>query len=56
VLVREHLYRGLSWTVAYFSTPVAAQEGHQQIALRTFVPAHGQAKVVYVVVYPWGKP
>jgi len=56
VLVREHLYRGLTWTIAYYSTAIATQEGHQQIALRTSVPAHGQAKVVYVVVYPWGKP
>jgi hypothetical protein len=52
VLVREHLYRGLSWTVPYYSAD-ATKEGPQQIAMRTSVPAHGQAKVVYVVVYTW---
>ena len=53
VLLREHLYRGQSWTLAYHSAPSAAKEGSQQIALRTTVPAKGHAKVVYVVVYTW---
>ena len=53
VLVREHLYRGLTWTVPYYSTDDARKEGPQQIAMRTTVPAHGHAKVVYVVVYTW---
>jgi hypothetical protein len=53
VLVREHLYRGLSWNVPYYSTDDATKEGPQQIAMRTSVPAHGHAKVVYVVVYTW---
>lgn len=51
VIVREHLYRGLNWSIAYQSVPVAAKEGQQQISMRTTVPAHGQAKLIYVVVY-----
>jgi len=53
VLVREHLYRGLTWNVPYYSTDDAKKEGPQQIAMRTSVPARGKAKVVYVVVYTW---
>jgi hypothetical protein len=52
VLVREHLYRGENWTLAYQSAP-AGKEGAQQIGLRAVVPANGQAKVLYVVVYTW---
>jgi hypothetical protein len=52
VVLREHLYRGQNWTLAYQSVP-AVKEGPQQIALRTRVPAGGQAKVLYVVVYTW---
>jgi hypothetical protein len=52
VVVREHLYRGQNWTLAYNSVP-AVKEGPQQIALRVTVPASGQAKVLYVVVYTW---
>ncbi|HEX7843378.1 MAG TPA: hypothetical protein VF469_38160, partial [Kofleriaceae bacterium] len=52
VVVREHLYRGQNWTLAYQSAP-AVKEGPQQIALRTTVPARGRAKVLYVVVYTW---
>ncbi len=52
VVVREHLYRGQNWTLAYQSAP-AVKEGPQQISLRTTVPANGQAKVLYVVVYTW---
>lgn len=52
VVVREHLYRGQNWTLAYQSAP-ATKEGSQQISLRTPVPANGQAKVLYVVVYTW---
>lgn len=53
VLVREHLYRGQNWTLAYNSAMSAAKEGAQQIALRTDVPARAHAKIVYVVVYTW---
>jgi len=52
VVVREHLYRGQNWTLAYHSVP-AVKEGPQQIALRVTVPPGGQAKVLYVVVYTW---
>ena len=52
LVLREHLYRGQNWTLAYQSVP-AVKEGPQQIALRTTVPANGQAKVLYVVVYTW---
>jgi hypothetical protein len=52
IVVREHLYRGQNWTLAYQSGP-ATKEGPQQISLRTAVPANGQAKVLYVVVYTW---
>jgi len=52
LVLREHLYRGQNWTLAYQSVP-AVKEGPQQIALRTTVPANGRAKVLYVVVYTW---
>jgi hypothetical protein len=52
IVIREHLYRGQNWTLAYQSA-VAAKEGPQQISLRTRVPANGSAKVLYVVVYTW---
>jgi len=52
IVLREHLYRGQNWTLAYQSVS-AVKEGPQQIALRTTVPARSQAKVLYVVVYTW---
>lgn len=52
LVLREHLYRGQNWTLAYQSVP-AVKEGPQQIALRTQVPAKSRAKVLYVVVYTW---
>jgi hypothetical protein len=52
VVIREHLYRGQNWTLAYQSAP-ATKEGAQQIALRTLVPANGRARVLYVVVNTW---
>jgi hypothetical protein len=52
IVIREHLYRGQNWTLAYQSAP-AIKEGPQQISLRTTVPANGQSKVLYVVVYTW---
>ena len=54
VLLREHLYRGQNWTLAYHSAQSAAKEGPQQIALRVDVPARSKLKVLYVVVYTWG--
>jgi len=53
VVLREHLYRGQNWTLAYQSAPLAAKEGPQQISLRLVAPANGQSKVLYVVVYTW---
>ncbi|MCW5805158.1 MAG: hypothetical protein KIT31_22495 [Deltaproteobacteria bacterium] len=54
IVLREHLYRGQNWTLAYESTGNAEKEGPQQIAMRTRVPAKGTARVLYVVVYTWG--
>ncbi|MGN6106904.1 MAG: hypothetical protein ACTHU0_17485 [Kofleriaceae bacterium] len=53
VVIREHLYRSLNWTLAYQSAPVATKEGPQQVALRTSVPPKGKTNVLYVVVYTW---
>ena len=53
VVVREHLYRGQNWTLAYRSALEADKEGPQQIAMRMTVPAHGTQKLLYVVVYTW---
>jgi hypothetical protein len=53
VIVREHLYRGQNWTLAYRSSPVAAKEGPQQISMRMIVPPKGQGQLLYVVVYTW---
>ena len=53
VLVREHLYRGQTWAIAYESTHRPAKEGAQQIALRADVPANAKAEITYVVVYSW---
>jgi hypothetical protein len=53
VIVREHLYRGQNWTLAYFSEPKVEKEGSQKIALHAKVPAKGTARVVYRVVYWW---
>ena len=53
VVLREHLYRGQNWTLAYRSALDAEKEGPQQISMRTTVPAHGETKVLYVVVYTW---
>ncbi len=53
VVIREHLYRGQNWTLAYYSAPKADKEGAQQISMRTTVPAHGSTKVLYVAVYTW---
>jgi len=53
VVVREHLYRGQNWALAYRSAPIAAKEGPQQISMRMIVPPKGQGKLLYVVVYTW---
>ncbi|MBV8758313.1 MAG: hypothetical protein JO257_13590 [Deltaproteobacteria bacterium] len=54
VVVREHLYRGLTWAVAYESVPDVHQDGAQAFTMRTRVAARGQVKIMYVVVYTWG--
>jgi hypothetical protein len=55
VLVREHLYRGLSWTLAYLSVPFGneTKEGPQQVAPRITVPPRSKGRVMYAVVYWW---
>jgi hypothetical protein len=55
VVVREHLYRGTNWTLAYISVPVGEEtkEGPQQVAPRLTVPPHGKARLLYSVVYWW---
>ncbi len=53
VVLREHLYRGQNWTLAYQTAREPTKEGPQQISLRTTVPANGETKVLYVVVYTW---
>jgi hypothetical protein len=54
VLVREHLYRGQTWALGYWSEPDITQEGAQAFVMRTRVPARGKVKIMYVVVYTWG--
>ena len=51
VVLREHLYRGQNWTLAYQTASEPTKEGPQQISLRTIAPPRGEAKVLYVVVY-----
>ncbi len=55
MLLREHLYRGPNWAIAYASVPSTAvgKAGAQEITLRAQVPAHTKKTVVYVVVYSW---
>ncbi|HEY1556531.1 MAG TPA: hypothetical protein VGF94_16965 [Kofleriaceae bacterium] len=53
MVLREHMYRGLTWTLVYDSTRSAAKEGPQQIALRVLVPAHARQRILYVVRYWW---
>jgi len=54
VVVREHLYRGQTWAVAYQSVPDVHQDGAQAFTMRTRVPPRGEVKLMYVVVYTWG--
>ncbi len=51
VVLREHLYRGQNWTLAYQTASEPTKEGPQQISLRTIAPPRSEAKVLYVVVY-----
>ncbi|MEZ4366057.1 MAG: hypothetical protein R2939_07190 [Kofleriaceae bacterium] len=53
-VVREHAYRGLTWTLAYQpSNAKVEQEGPQQFAMRVRVPARGEATLTYRVEYNW---
>ncbi len=54
VLVREHLYRGQTWALGYWSEPDITQEGAQAFVMCTHVPAKGKVNILYVVVYTWG--
>jgi hypothetical protein len=51
VVLREHLYRGQNWTLAYQTASEPTKEGPQQISLRMIAPVRGEAKALYVVVY-----
>jgi hypothetical protein len=51
VVLREHLYRGQNWTLAYQTATEPTKEGPQQISMRMIAPARGEGKVLYVVVY-----
>lgn len=55
VIVREHMYRGQNWSIAYNNIVLTAadKEGAQQVSMRTSVPPNGKARVYYVVVYTW---
>jgi hypothetical protein len=55
VVLREHLYRGENWAIAYWSVPDIVKEGKQQIAMRVAVPPRQSKTVMYVVVYSWGQ-
>ncbi|HEY0254110.1 MAG TPA: hypothetical protein VGC41_21425, partial [Kofleriaceae bacterium] len=53
VILREHLYRGQGWVLAYKSVDQADKDGAQGFSMRTRVPAKAQQKVLYSVVYTW---
>ncbi|HVK87859.1 MAG TPA: hypothetical protein VM513_27255 [Kofleriaceae bacterium] len=53
VVLREHLYRGKNWALAFTTAIAPKKDGAQQISMRLRVPAQGEAKVFYVVVYTW---
>jgi len=53
VVLREHLYRSKSWTLAYYSAPRAEQEGTQQVSMHVDVPAKQSLAILYVAVYSW---
>ncbi|MCE9580759.1 MAG: hypothetical protein K8W52_47035 [Deltaproteobacteria bacterium] len=53
VVVREHPYRGYQWHLAYASTEAVTKEAPQLLAFRAQVPAGGEVKIDYVVVYTW---
>ena len=54
VIVYEHLYRGLSWSLAYHNeVGVASKKASQEIDFSVVVPARGKRVLMYRVVYTW---
>lgn len=53
VVLREHLYRGQNWGLGYYTGQSVKKDGAQQVSMRLHVPAKGDAKLFYVVVYTW---
>jgi hypothetical protein len=54
VLVREHLYRGLNWALAFHNdVGKIAKTGPQEIEFDVDVPARGKVEIMYRVVYTW---
>ncbi len=53
VVVREHLYRGPCWILAYASTDRIEKIGAQEIALSARIPPAATVALVYRVIYKW---
>jgi hypothetical protein len=54
VLVREHLYRGLNWSLAYHNEVAALRkEAAQEIHFRVHLPGRATRDIIYRVVYTW---
>jgi hypothetical protein len=54
VVVREHLYRGLNWTIAYNNgVGDPRKDGAQALRFDVTLPARGTTLIVYRVVYTW---
>lgn len=54
VLVREHLYRGLEWTMAYENGVGRVEKIAPQVVLfRLALPPGARREIVYRVVYTW---
>ena len=52
--VREHLYRGLDWAVAYHNQVGRLRKaGPQEIRFAVAVPARSRRLIAYRVVYRW---
>ena len=52
VQVLEHLYRGINWAIEKRSRPFTKLDA-QSIEFAVPVPARGEAKVTYTVLYWW---
>ncbi|MFT3696341.1 MAG: hypothetical protein QM831_24590 [Kofleriaceae bacterium] len=53
VIMREHLYRGQGWNVAFESADKADKDGVQSFSMRAQIPAKTEKKIVYSVMYSW---